>query len=191
MSGRPSTCPPTIAPPWSFKVSRMFVMIRIGFSGLPVAFAGHAAVHRPHSVHAYPSRSPRHESCSTRFTPNVSDFSKSTVFRAPFGVRSMKNVFTIAKMMWMCFECGTYARKENRRTTCVHHNVRHHNAGSAPKIEVLAIADEIGFHSGRATVPAAASAALKRRNETTMPRMKQRTIVASHPFMHEFLRSDH
>src|SRR5438093_10872550 len=77
----------------------------------------------------------------------------------------MKNVFTIAKMMWMCFECGTYARKENRRTTCVHHNVRHHNAGSAPKIEVLAIADEIGFHSGRATVPAAASAALKRRNE--------------------------
>src|SRR2546425_5514864 len=157
----------------------MFVMIRIGSNGLPVAFAGHAAVHRPHSVHAYPSRSPRHESCSTRFTPNASDFSKSIVFRAPFGVRSMKNVFTIAKMMWMCFECGTYARKEKRRTTCVHHNVRHHNAGSAPKIEVLAIADEIGFHSGRATVPAAVSAALKRRNEMTIPRMKQSTIVAA------------
>src|SRR5437899_1093999 len=157
----------------------MFVMIRIGFSGLPVAFAGHAAVHRPHSVHAYPSRSCRHESCSTRFTPNVSDVSRSTVFRAPFGVRSMKNVFTIAKMMWMCFECGTYARKENKRTTWVHHSVRHHSAASNLKIEVLAIADEIGFHSGRATVPAAASAALNRRNEMTIPRMKQSTIVAS------------
>src|SRR2546427_11784724 len=157
----------------------MFVMIRIGFSGLPVAFAGHAAVHRPHSVHAYPSRSCRHEGCSTRFTPNVSDVSRSTVFRAPFGVRSMRNVFTIAKMMWMCFECGTYARKENKRTTWVHHNVRHHSAASNLKIEVLAIADEIGFHSGRATVPAAASAALNRRNEMTIPRMKQSTIVAS------------
>src|SRR5438094_2029748 len=132
----------------------MFLMISSGFRGLSVPFACHAAVHRPHPVHADPSRSRRHESCSTRFTPNVSDFSKSTVFRAPFGVRSMKNVFTIAKMMWMCFECGTYARKENRRTTCVHHNVRHHNAGSAPKIKVLAIADEIGYHSVRATVQA-------------------------------------
>src|SRR2546428_13777610 len=78
----------------------------------------------------------------------------------------------------MCFECGTYAKNENRRTTCVHHKVRHQSAGSALKIEVLAIADEIGFHSGRATVPAAASAALNRRNEITMPRMKHRTIVA-------------
>src|SRR5437773_4166644 len=160
MSGRPSTACLTMAPPCSFSVSRMFVMIRIGFSGLPVAFAGHAAVHRPHSVHAYPSRSPRHESCSTRFTPNVSLFSRSTVFRAPFGVRSMKNVFTIAKMMWMCFECGTYARKENKRTTCVHHNVGHDNAGAAPKIEVLALADEIGVHSVRATAPAPAPAGL-------------------------------
>ena len=91
----------------------------------------------------------------------------------------MKKVLTIAKMMWMCFEWGTYAKNENKRTTCVHHNVRHHNVGSAWKIEVLAIADEIGFHSGRATVPTVASAALKRRNETTMPRMKQSTIVAS------------
>src|SRR5947208_8703599 len=90
MSGRPSTACLTMAPPCSFSVSRMFVMIRIGFSGLPVAFAGHAAVHRPHSVHAYPSRSCRHESCSTRFTPNVSVFSRSIVFSAPLGVRSMK-----------------------------------------------------------------------------------------------------
>src|SRR2546427_9398377 len=157
----------------------MLVLTRIGSNGLPAGCGGRGVVAPPLPVHGFLGRRARHESCSTRFTPNASDFSKSIVFRAPFGVRSMKNVFTIAKMMWMCFECGTYARKENRRTTCVHHNVRHHRAGSAPKIEVLAIADEIGFHSGRATVPAAASAALKRRNETTMPRMKQRTIVAS------------
>src|SRR5437867_7490438 len=91
----------------------------------------------------------------------------------------MKNVFTIAKMMWMCFECGTYARKENTRTTCVHHNVRHHNAGSATKIEVLAIADEIGFHSGRATAPAAVSAAFTRLSQMPIPSMKHSTIVAS------------
>src|SRR2546422_2717790 len=47
------------------------------------------------------------------------------------------------------------------------HKVRHQSAGSALKIEVLAIADEIGFHSGRATVPAAASAALNRDRKST------------------------
>src|SRR2546428_12200637 len=98
----------------------MFVMIRIGFSGLPVAFAGHAAVHRPHSVPAYPPRSPRHESCSTRFTPTVSDFSKSTVFRAPFGGRSMKNVFTFPKVVRRWFESGPYARSGTRRAPGLH-----------------------------------------------------------------------
>src|SRR6059036_28582 len=137
----------------------MFVMIRIGSSGLPVAFAGHAAVQRPHSVHAYPSRSCRHESCSTRFTPNVSDFSRSTVFNAPLGVRSMKNVFTIAKMMWMCFECGTYARNVNSRTTWVHQRTCHH-VGSAGTIARRTRVDEIGFQAGRAAVPKATSVAL-------------------------------
>src|SRR3989454_12116640 len=127
----------------------MFVMIRIGLSGLPVAFAGHASVHRPHSVHAYPSRSCRQESCSTRFTPKVSVFSRSTFLSAPFGVRSMKNVLMIAKMMCMCFEWGTYARNENSRTTWVHQNTCHQNAGSVRTIEMLARAPEIGFHSGR------------------------------------------
>src|SRR2546425_6763635 len=138
----------------------MFVMIRIGFSGLPVAFAGHAAVHRPHSVHAYPSRSCRQESCSTRFTPNVSVFSRSTFFSAPFGVRSMKNVLIIAKMICMCFEWGTYARNVNKRTTWVHQNACHQNAGSRRTIEIPASTEEIGFHPGRYAVPCAMSAAL-------------------------------
>src|SRR2546425_9302250 len=138
----------------------MFVMIRIGFSGLPVAFAGHAAVHRPHSVHAYPSRSCRHESCSTRFTPNVCAFSRSAFLRAPFGVRSMKNVLMIAKMMCMCFECGTYARNVNSRTTWVHQNTCHQKAGSRRTTETPTRAAEIGFHCGRYAVPLAMSAAL-------------------------------
>src|SRR5437870_13295519 len=81
MSGCPSDFPARISAPCSSKVSRMFVMIRMGFRGLPVALAGQASVHRPHSVHAYPSRSARQESCSTRFTPNVVVFSRSTFFR--------------------------------------------------------------------------------------------------------------
>jgi len=71
----------------------------------------------------------------------------------------MKNVLTIAKMMCMCFEWGTYARKEKRRTTCVHQK-RCHQVGSAGTIESRTNVDEIGFHAGRAALPRATSAAL-------------------------------
>src|SRR2546426_311886 len=179
LPGGPWFSPATIAGPCSSRVSRMFVMIRIGSSGFPVAFAGQLAVHRPHSVHAYPSRSCRHGSCSTRFTPNVVADSRSTFFSAPFGVRSMKNVFTIAKRMCMCFECGTYARNVNSSRTWVHQNACHQNAGSERTTETFTRAAEIGFHAGRSAVPWAMSAALYRRRDVTIPRMKHRTIVAS------------
>ena len=58
----------------------------------------------------------------------------------------MKNVFTMAKTMCMCFEYGTYARNENKRTTWVHQNTCHHTAGSRRAITPSAIAAESGFH---------------------------------------------
>src|SRR5437879_12678846 len=131
----------------------MFVMIRIGSSGLPVAFAGHASVHRPHSVHAYPSRSCRHDSCSTRFAPNPSDFSRSTFFSAPFGVRSMKIVFTMAKTMCMRFDYGTYAGNEDKRTTWVHQDTCHHTAGSLHAITPAGTDERSVFDPGADAAP--------------------------------------
>ena len=69
----------------------MFTIRRIGSSVFPVAFAGQLSVHRPHSVHANPSRSWRKLSCSTRRTPNDSVFSRSTDLIAPFGSRFTQN----------------------------------------------------------------------------------------------------
>ncbi len=69
MFGNPSVFPAKIAGPCSRSVSFMFTMRRIGSSGLPVAFAGQLSVHRPHSVHAKPSRSCLRLNCSTRCAP--------------------------------------------------------------------------------------------------------------------------
>src|SRR5256885_17151236 len=82
----------------------------------------------------------------------------------------MKNVLTMAKMMCMCFEWGTYARKENRRTTCVHQKRRHH-VGAAGTIESRTNVDEIGFHAGWAGLPRPTSAAMVKRRWLTLPRM--------------------
>src|SRR5678810_1234770 len=82
-----------------------------GLSGFPVMFAGHAAVHRPHSVHEYPSRRFFHERSFTSAAPKVSTPSASRSIgrmtpTCPGPLVLEKNVLGSDVMTWRCFEYG-------------------------------------------------------------------------------------
>ena len=78
----------TTGSPVAAITSPVLSTISRGSSGLPVAWAGHTAVHRPHIVQASVSRSCFHVKSSTTDAPNVSSSVSARLgigFIAPFG----------------------------------------------------------------------------------------------------------
>ena len=96
-----------------------------GSSGLPVAWAGHTLVHRPHMVQASVSRSCFHVKSSMTLAPKLSS-SVSIRFgmglMAPLGrSRSDRYMFSGLVNMWRSIVIGRMARKrKNDRTWMIH-----------------------------------------------------------------------
>ncbi len=82
-------------------------MIIFGDSGLPLAKAGQASWHRPHSMQANASRESFQERSVARPRPKVSEFSRSSGASAPLGAFRRKKRLTGPVNIWRYFECGT------------------------------------------------------------------------------------
>ncbi len=92
-----------------------------GSSGLPVAWAGHTLVQRPHIVQASVSSSCFHVKSSTTEAPNVSSSVSARFgigFIAPLGrVLSLRYMFSGDVNMWRSIVIGRIARKAMNATT--------------------------------------------------------------------------
>ena len=97
-----------------------------GSRGLPVALAGHTAVHRPQIVQASVSRSCFHVNSPTVAAPivsmSVASMRLGTAFIAPLG-RSLgaRARFTGVVIMWRSFVTGSTTRKPKNVATCATH----------------------------------------------------------------------
>ena len=89
---------------------RTLTTILRGLSGLPVMFAGHAAVQRPHSVHEYPSRRFFHDRSVTSDAPNSRPLGLEVHWAhdadLPGPLVFEKNVLGSDVMTCRCFEYG-------------------------------------------------------------------------------------
>ena len=107
--------------------SPVFSTISRGSSGLPVAWAGHTLVQRPHIVQASVSSSCFHVKSSTTEAPNVSSSVSARFgigFIAPLGrSRSRRYMFSGDVNMWRSIVIGRMARKATNATTWpIHHH---------------------------------------------------------------------
>ena len=107
--------------------SPTFKTISRGSSGLPVAWAGHTLVHRPHIVHASVSSNCFHVKSSTTDAPNVSSevSVRLGIARiAPFG-RSRSRRYMLSGDVNMCrnIVMGSSARKTTNAMTCSDHMI--------------------------------------------------------------------
>ena len=105
--------------------SPTFSTISRGSSGLPVAFAGHTLVQRPHIVHESVSRSCFQVKSSTVDAPNVSSSVSKRFgmgFIAPFGRSlSFKYMLSGDVKMWRSIVIGKRIRKPTKvRTWAIH-----------------------------------------------------------------------
>ena len=102
-----------------------FSTISRGSSGLPVAWAGHTDVQRPHIVQASVSSSCFQVKSSTTAAPkDSSDVSVrlGSGFMAPFGrSRSRRYMFSGDVNMWRSIVIGRMMRKAKNATTWVTH----------------------------------------------------------------------
>ena len=108
--------------------SPTFSTISRGSRGLPVAWAGHTELHRPHMVQASVSRSCFQVKSSTTAAPKVSSsVSPSTRLgmglMAPLGrSRSRQYMFSGEVSMWRSMVVGRITKKARNVTTwAVHH----------------------------------------------------------------------
>ena len=103
-------------------------MISRGSRGLPVAWAGHTDVQRPHMVQASVSSSCFHEKSSTTAAPNVSSsvspFTRSGMGRmAPLGrSRWCRYMFSGDVNMWRSIVVGRITRKAMKAITWAAHH---------------------------------------------------------------------
>ena len=96
-----------------------------GSSGLPVAWAGHTDVHRPHIVQASVSSSCFHVKSSTVAAPNVSSsvsMRLGIAFMAPLGrSRSRRYMLSGDVNMWRSIVTGRITRNTKKLTTWATH----------------------------------------------------------------------
>src|SRR5438046_1795984 len=121
MSGDMPTGGDTGGEPVAVMTSPTFNTIPRGSSGLPVAWAGHTDVQRPHTVHASVSKSCFQVKSSILAAPNDSSSVSMRLgigFIAPFGrSRSRRYMFMGDVNMWRNFVIGRIARNARNETT--------------------------------------------------------------------------
>ena len=117
----------TTGSPVAAITSPILSTISRGSSGLPVAWAGHTLVQRPHIVQASVSSSCFHVKSSTTDAPNVSSSVSARLgigFIAPLGrrpSRSRRYMFSGDVNMWRNMVIGRMARKATKAAACPIH----------------------------------------------------------------------
>ena len=116
----------TAGSPVAAITSPILSTISRGSSGLPVAWAGHTLVQRPHIVQASVSSSCFHVKSSTTDAPNVSNSVSARLgsgFIAPFGRSwSRRYMFSGDVNMWRSIVSGRITRKAMKDTTWAIHD---------------------------------------------------------------------
>ena len=111
----------TFGSPVAVMTSPTLSTISLGSSGLPVAFAGHTLVQRPHIVHESVSRSCFHVNSSTVETPKLSSSVSMRFgigFMAPFGRSlSLRYMLSGEVKMWRSIVIGSRIRKPTKDST--------------------------------------------------------------------------